>query len=145
MRFTPKSEEEVSNLLPEGTYKFIIEDATDKVSKSGNEMIELKLRIQSPQEKIVFDYLLEVMPYKLRHFCEATGLMHKYESATLMAADCMGKSGECLLIIDDKNISYPAKNAVKDYVKKSKKGLGAPKSEEKAPALDLEFNDDIPF
>lgn len=149
MRFTPKTEEEVANIIPEGRYKFIVEEAADKVSKSGNEMIELKLRIHGPREKIVFDYLLEVMDYKLRHFCDAADLLHKYDNSSLMATDCIGKSGECLIVIDDKNISYPPKNAVKDYIKKSAKakgaGIGAPKTEDRAAQPEEFFNDDLPF
>ena len=70
MNFTPKSEKELSeeNLFPAGIYPFEILEATDKTSKKGNDMIELKLRVfHGERHQIVNDYLLESIGYKLRH------------------------------------------------------------------------------
>ncbi len=87
MRFQPKTEEEILafNLLPDGSYKFMVMGAHNKVSKTGNDMIELKLSISYENaHHIIFDYLLEAMLFKLRHFAEATGLLDKYEAGEVM-------------------------------------------------------------
>jgi len=121
MKFTPKSEKEIAEekLLPEGTYPFEISKGEDKVSKSGNEMIELLVRVFKPDGNflLVSDYLLESMAYKLRHAAEACGLLHEYESGTLLGSNFIGKTGELKLGIQkDKNGTYPDKNVVKDYI-----------------------------
>jgi len=40
MRFQPKTEAEVLNLLPAGEYDFLVKDAEDKTSQAGNDMIK---------------------------------------------------------------------------------------------------------
>lgn len=152
MKFTPKTEEEVSNLLPEGEYMLVVTEAEDRVSKSGAEMIYLKLETvdEDPFSKIIFDYLLEAMAYKLRHFCEATGLLPKYDEGSLVAADCIGRKVLAKVFIDSKDPAYAPKNAIRDYViDKTKRaeasgkppGIGAPKD----AGTEEFFNDDIPF
>ena len=46
--------------LPEGIYDFVVADASDKQSQSGNDMIELQLIIKGPdgQESKVYDNLV---------------------------------------------------------------------------------------
>ena len=128
MIFKPKSEAEVNafEIFPAGEYDFDIIKASDEVSSKGNEMIKLELDIyaQNGNKTRVFDYLLENVAYKLKHFCDCTGLVKEYEEGVLNAAMCKGKSGKCLLIIQkDKTGEYPDKNAVKDYCKKEKSGM----------------------
>lgn len=117
MRFTPKTEVELQEegLLAEDKYHFEIVDAKDKVSKSGNEMIELKLKIVGTQ-KIIFDYLLESMGFKLKHFADSANLGNKYQDGSLMANDCIGKQGWVHIVISPAKDGYPAKNTVKDYI-----------------------------
>lgn len=154
------SEDELSSsqLLEPGTYPFEVMGASEEISKAGNQMIKLKINVFGPdgQNAHVFDYLMEKMAFKLRHFCEATGLLAKYEAGTLSELDCEGKSGFVKIKIDPANGQYSAKNSVADYVKPD----GAPAgSQEVAPrklkpeefakkhGVDLknELNDDIPF
>ena len=46
-------------ILEPGDYDFVVNDAVEKNSKSGNPMIELKLMVGThPNEKGVFDYLV---------------------------------------------------------------------------------------
>ena len=122
MKFTPKSEKEINeaNLLPDKTKaSFEVLAAEDQVSGKGNDMIKLKVAIflNGEQKTILFDYLLEAMAFKLRHFCQNTGLIEKYETGELTAADCMGKIGGCLIGIQkDKTGAYPDKNVIKDYI-----------------------------
>lgn len=121
MKFTPKSEKQIAEegLLPEGTYGFEVAKAEDKVSKSGNDMIEVNLRVFNTDGSFVFvrDYLMEKISYKLRHFAEAAGLLEKYESGEFTASDCEGRTGNVKIIIKkDTTGQYPDKNEVRDYV-----------------------------
>lgn len=122
MHFKPKTEKELleMNLWTAGVYNFQIATATDEVSKSGNEMIKLGLNVFNSEGtscKVVYDYLLEAIPHKIRHLCEACGLLEKYEMGMLFAQDLIDKTGHLELIIQkDKSGKYADKNAVKDYV-----------------------------
>lgn len=135
--------------------------AADKISKTGNEMIELKLNVFGEnQEAHVFDYLLEKMAFKLRHFAEATGLIGEYERGELEALSCLNKMGYAKIGIDKGNGNFPPKNTVVDYLKPetptTKNGLlealkptvpnpapSMPTS--KVPSDGAPFDEDIPF
>jgi len=148
MRFTPKSESEIqrSNLIDAGVYNFQVIAAKDTVSKNGNEMIELQLNVwdMNGREHFIYDYLLEAMSFKLRHFAESTGLLGRYEAGELVANDCIGKSGNVEISIqagrpNPNGGTYPDKNSVKDYIVKSE-------SDKPICIDDIPFNDDsIPF
>ena len=157
MRFDPKSEREIAeaNLLPPGEYDFEITDAFESVSKSsGKDMITLKIKVFAEDGSSVFvsDYLLESVAYKLRHACEAVGLLDAYESGELDANDFKNQAGRLKLRIDkDKTGQYPDKNGVQDYVK-----VAAPSTtpRQPAPRRQLEhahsssrpdLDDEIPF
>lgn len=121
MRFTPKSEEEVikGGLLAKGNYQFEVRQAVEKKSKAGNQMMELVLCLwdKEGREYSIYDYLMDNVAYKVRHFCYATGLQDKYEAGTLHDIDCVGKSGECKIFVrEDKSGQYPPRNAVADYL-----------------------------
>jgi hypothetical protein len=138
LSFTPKSEKDLktSQLAPEGTYDFDVLESRDRLSKSGNAMIEVKLGIYTGERIThhVYDYLLPQMEAKLRHFCDSAGLLTKYESASLEAADCKGRSGKCR-IVQTQDAGYDPKNTVKDYVCRKAKPLEADGGEP----------DDVPF
>lgn len=124
MKFTPKTEKEIAeeNLWQPGEYSFEVLEAADKTSKSGNEMIELKLKVYADDGGYIFlnDYLLESMAYKLRHAADACGILEQYNAGSLVAADFAGKAGRVKLVIQkSKDPQYSDKNAVKDYVKSS--------------------------
>jgi len=141
VNFQPKDESELKNLLPEAIYNFEVLEASDGVSQKGNDMIKLRVGILSDDyEKVVssiFDYLLESVAYKLRHFCDAAGLLAKYQAGTLTADDCVGRTGKCKVAIEkDKAGQYADKNIIKDYVCRPAKALqGAAET----------AKDDLPF
>lgn len=127
MNFQPKTEEELQAeaVMPGGEYDFEVIEAADTISKrSGNDMITAKLKVFAPDGsfRTVTDYLMEKMAWKLRHFCEATGLMDKYDAGTLAARNCEGRAGRVILQVDperkseDGTKTYSPKNSVKDYV-----------------------------
>lgn len=124
MNFKPKSDDELNtfDLFPTGEYDFDVIKAIDDTSKAGNDMIKLELDVYATNGKRtrVFDYLLESLSYKLKHFCEATGLAKEYESGDLSAEMCKNRAGRCVLGIQkDKSGEYPDKNFVKDYCKQT--------------------------
>lgn len=130
MKFTPMSAEEIAlaGLLEPGIYPFEVMAASEELSKNGNEMIKLKLAVfgTDGQQVHVFDYLLEKLAYKIRHFCEHTGMLDKYEKGTLSELDCEGKAGYVQIVIDPANGVYMPKNSVKDYVKSPDKATPQP-------------------
>jgi hypothetical protein len=132
------------DLIPKGIYKFEILNAEDTISKSGNDMIKLQIKIwlEDGRERIVFDYLLEALEYKLGHFADVVGLMDQYNSKTLNSYDCIGKCGSVKIGIQvDKSGQYPDKNIVVDYITTPVGSLMKPLPDVK----DNFLNDSIPF
>lgn len=160
MNFVAKSEEELKAelVMPEGEYDFEVIEAADAVSKKGNDMIVVKLKVFAPDGgfRLVTDYLMAKMAFKLRHFCETTGMMDRYEAGGLMARHCEGRSGRVLLQVeperksDDGAKTYPPKNSVGDYAKAPASGEAASGKYRKASvptpggANDME-DEEIPF
>lgn len=127
MKFVPKTDKEIAeaNLWPAANYSFEIIESADQVSKSGNDMIKLKLKVFNDDGSFILldDYLLESMAFKLKHAAQVCGL--DYEGGQLAAMDFHGKCGTLKLKIqkgkkkDDGSDEYYAdKNAVGDYVVK---------------------------
>jgi len=143
MKFSPKSEKEIAeaNLIPVGTYPFEVMEADSKLSKAGNEMIELQLRIFMPdgRERSVMDWLMEKVAYKLFHFCTYSGLAVEYGNGTLKSTDCVGKTGYCTIAIqEDKTGQYQPRNSVKDYVRPVTNAPGAMAPKPAAPSEHME-------
>ncbi len=149
MRFTPKTEDDLKreSLLDAGTYDFEVTKSEDAVSKSsGKEMIALTLRLFSDRgERTVRDWLMPSMGFKLRHFAETTGLLAKYEAGTMVANDCLGRTGKVILVIKDSE-QYGPQNNVKDYEKKKAElePVMTPVPKPKLPAATIS-DDTIPF
>lgn len=146
MKFNPLSKQEIQELgvIPPGEYDYQVIEAENAVSKSGNEMIKLKLRIWMPNgsERVLMDYLMEAMAFKLSNFCEYNGIYDLYQSGELTADDCLGKSGK-LFIRNDKSDQYGLQHKVANY-------LAPPASEisNKIPtktAKDDFIDDSLPF
>lgn len=142
----PLSKEESKNgdVIPEGVYSFTVADAAEAVSKAGNDMIKVKLKLFMPDgsERIKIDYVMEAMKYKMAHFFDCLGLWDDYQSGAVDADDCIGKSGQVKIIVKD------GQSDVKDYIlddtqqaaKQERKA-----SEAKKTAKADGFNDDVPF
>jgi hypothetical protein len=148
MRFVPKSETEVANLIAPGICDFEVLDAEDTVSKKGNDMAVLKIRVSAPngQEKIITDYLVAIdsVAYKIRHFASATGLMDAYDSGTMTAEQMKGQCGQCKVGVKvDESGQYPDKNIIQDYVKSNTDKKAKPPAATTKPKDDMD--DDIPF
>ena len=120
MNFTPNHEENETiseEMFPKDEYDFKVVYAKEKKSKSGNDMIEIIVSVYDKGKIIrVYDYLLEAMAFKLKHFCETTGLETAYTEGTLTAKMCVGKTGRCKLEIQS-SPGFPDKNIIEDYCK----------------------------
>ena len=149
MKFTPKTEDELAaaGLFPKGEYDFEVVDASEFVSKAGNEMIALKLNVvdQFDDKTTVFDYLVstEKALFKIHQFAGATGLMEQYKNGGLTAHDCIGKTGRCKIVIT-KSEGYADKNSVAEYVKATA-ASAPPAKRQPAMAGAGDIDDEIPF
>lgn len=149
MNFSPKTAEELqlAELIPEGEYDFKVLSAEDAVSKKGNDMLKLKLAVYVGQREYhVFDYLLEAMAFKLRHFCESTGLMHQYEDGTLSANNVDGAAGIVVIELEKpkEGSKYGPKNVVSDYISRDGVKIESEPAKTKSSQEPLD-GDDIPF
>lgn len=132
MRFTPKSEQQIQEerfpVLPPGKYHFEVIDAKDEVSKKGNPMIVLQLKIlDSSLSPVAYlkDYLMESIAYKLRHAAYVAGLGDRYESGDLEADAFKSKAGLVNIGIQkDKTGQYPDKNSILDYIQEEQDHSG---------------------
>jgi len=149
MNFTPKTEEEIGfQLLPADVYSFVVSSAEERVSKAGNEMIALVLRMSDGKggSATLRDYLLEKVEHKLRHFCVGTNLESVYLAGKLSAIACVGQEGYARIETEENEGNDGrvfTKNIVKDYIKKDewpKAGAGV-----SVPAVEEEEIEDIPF
>lgn len=157
MKITPRSAQEIAEmgLLPKGEYDFEVQHAADAVSgpqskSPGTEMIKLNLAVftDSGRKQFVRDLLHPAMEVKLRHFCEAVGLLDQYNDGSLIADHCFGRSGRVKIkITEDKDGNYPPKNEVADYVVNKEARPKRDKLPPKPPVdADLDtVEDDIPF
>jgi hypothetical protein len=144
MKFKSKTEKEINegNLIPKGIYPFEVIDATNSVSKKGNDMIEATLRIFQPDGKTrqLTVYLMEAMPAQLFHFCTYCGLAAEYGNGTLDASQCEGKTGYVDIgIKEDKTGQYPPQNNVRDFVRPPALKPGT------APHPAASQDEDVPF
>jgi hypothetical protein len=123
LSFEPKSENELITLLSPGIGSYEVYHAEAKISKNGNPMIELILRVWDDKGNTgqIYDYLIlnehKFSLRKIRHFCYASGIGELYEKGALNANDCINRYGKLKIIIqEDKLGKYPDKNSVDDYV-----------------------------
>jgi hypothetical protein len=144
--FQPKSEEEVLNLLKPSTYDFLIKQAENAVSKKGNSMIKLTVVVYDEQarERYITDYLMEAMLYKVKHFCDATGLEEKYQQGKFDAMDCINRTGKCKVRIEESD-GYAPKNSIQDYLKSEKNNAPVNRPHLAQVAKDPVFDNDVPF
>jgi hypothetical protein len=121
MQTNPRDERDIRNdmLLPPGEYDFEVAKATEKVSKSGNDMIELQLRIFTEgSPRLLKDWLVSgtsMGDLKINRFCHATGLQDAYFADELTGFSCEGATGRVKLTITSSE-QYGDQNGVRDYI-----------------------------
>jgi len=149
MRFEPKTDQELAEakLLPKGEYDYEVSAAFEKVSKSGNDMIEMKVVLYVGESTRTFtDYLLDAMPEKLKHFCQAHGLTAQYERGELTADDCEGRMGKCKVDTQKGKNGYSDKSQIVDYCPTDSTGRSASAPQRATqPVAAAVSDDDVPF
>ena len=150
MKFAPKSSEELAldGLFPAGKYPFEVIKSEDAVSKSGNEMVKLSLKVYGQGERVttVFEYLMASNQQRLSQFCTFTGLAAKYEAGELEASDCEGRQGWVCVKIQPAKDGYDPRNVVNYYCPKPEGTVaGAPAGRLAATPSGLDDDQEIPF
>jgi hypothetical protein len=127
--------EERFNLLKEGEYEAVIASSKDKVSSSGNPMMDLTLQVfdENGRTREVRDFLVftKTMMWKVIHFADSAGLLKTYEAGKLCSESAMGNHVRVKITIEQGGLipedklkgkafgsKYPDKNKIDDYVKK---------------------------
>ena len=91
--------------VPAGDYTVEVLNAEESVSKNGNDMIELKLRVH-PEGSVLFDSLVFTPKafWKIDAFRAATGeSVVADEEVTLEPDDLIGRTGRVRLIVEEYN------------------------------------------
>jgi len=154
MRFQSKTDEQLNDeaMLPEGEYDFTVDKAEERVSKKAKEqgatepdMIQVDLTIFSPRgDRKIRDWVMEKLPWKLKHFAYAIGLGKEYEAGDLQPTSIVGRSGKLFLKKGKPNGDFAARNEVKDYVVPgSAPQAAAPNATQVPPAASTD--DEPPF
>lgn len=158
--FIPLSEEDLNRteLVEDGVYDFEVIKSTRKVSRGGNPMAELNLKVwgKDGKEYFMFDYLVfssvNLNIRKVKHFCDAVGLQNEYKIGQL-PEELIGFSGKAHIIFKEGDLipedklkgkpvgsKYPDKNIVEDYIAHEIKPSTLQPIKENSI-----INDDIPF
>lgn len=147
-----KAEENSYTPWVEGQYEFLINQATEKKSSKGNDMIELELTIYKGQgTRKIRSWLvfMDSMQWSVRHFYESIGKIAEYDSGIIDAQKLIGSRGVCFLKIDEyeKDGEVKLTNKVDGWVKPenviSNKASG---SNQKDISKSVEIEEDsIPF
>lgn len=114
MKFTPIDEAQAAKelLLPAGEYPFIVSSAEEQMSKAGNPMLKIKLTVKG---RLITDFLLESMKFKLIHFARSVNMVKEYEAGELTSGAVCLRKGILKLDIEEQ-LGYQPKNVVKDYL-----------------------------
>jgi hypothetical protein len=140
--FDPKKAEDKKFIcLPKGEYEVEINEVVQKVSKAGNDMLELTLTAYAEDGSKVrlFDYIVNDSGlWKLKALCKAVGIEF---DGTLEEQLLVGKRMKAKIDLRKSTDKYPEKNQVAEYlysgVQKVEQKLGTVK-----PVV---ADDDIPF
>ena len=93
--------------VDDGDYPFAIINATETLSKAGNEMINLEIQVDVGAEKpmTVYDRLVFTTKalFRIKDFCDGVGLGEQWEGGMLDAEDCLGIEGTAHLVLGLEN------------------------------------------
>lgn len=152
MRFDTTVEELGAYLLTPGEATFLVEDAVDDESKKDKtEQIKMNVLLTDAHGKSTKQYVYLSPKYIvfIKDFCEAAGISEVFEEGSLIAAQCVGKSGRCVIAVEKGKQKpnsfefYSDKMAIKKFISRNAKvsASNVPAAHTEAPFLD----DDVPF
>jgi hypothetical protein len=114
----PEYTTSVQQVLPEGDYEFVVDDAGEKESSKGNPMIELQLLVEHDGAQVrVFDNLVFVESafWKIDLFRFSTGdELVEGQTVNFEAEDCIGRRGKCHLYVE--TYEGRTRNKVESYL-----------------------------
>jgi hypothetical protein len=119
LKYTGKETEQPEyKILDAGDYNFVVDDAEERNSKSGNAMIALKLKVgEAPNDRNVYDYLVfdGKSEWKLGTFLHSIG-RHPGVGVEMEIDpnDLVGRSGRAKIKVDLYNGNKS--NKVQDYL-----------------------------
>ena len=158
MRYNPNDLVEYEP-VEEGDYEFVVMNAEETTSQSGNEMIALALQVHVNGRKepiTVLDYLVNTPQslWVLKDFCNAVSPRIDFDAGQLQAANCIGLTGTAHLVLGEENSKGKRYMEVERYiVPEENSGPSstdeATRTEETAltanPSSQPPEQDDIPF
>ncbi len=93
--------------LPDGEYEAVVTQARECVSRAGNDMIWLKLLVDTAEhgKRVLHAHLLPLQQclWKVMQFCDATGLSDTFDKGQLSSQDCQGLLVRVRVSNDDPN------------------------------------------
>lgn len=119
MQFTPKSKDELRPTLPDGEYSATVIKAEDTVSKRGNDMIAITLRVYGDDVNVLGnDWLIPSSQgmWKVFDFCDAAGLMERYNAGDLTAQDCLN-ANVLVKVETEEQEAYGPQLRIRGYLK----------------------------
>lgn len=159
--YTPRSEEELLELAPEGIYHFTVIASEERQSKtSGIQMacLVIKFTDHSGRTHEIKDYLsyMPKMDWKIKHLCDTCGKQDRWGSGVFNAENSVLEGWEGTVKVGVDKTGERPQNKVKDYVSGSAdkaaasvitqtNSLGQPVNLTITPANNVEKDDDLPF
>lgn len=103
--------------LKPGRADFQIVAATECLSKNGNNMLKLQVRVWDceGEEGTIFDYITSNAQWKIKQLLEAVGQGEQYETGEINSHSLENKSGKCVLLIN-KDPKYGNQPKIKFYI-----------------------------
>jgi len=148
MQFTPVSEEDLDKMNPTFEYgkcDFQIKEAKTAVSKAGNDMLVLDLKLwdKNGASRYAKSWLVftDKMMWKVKNFCASIEKPEWYEKGDIPEEELTDMSGQCMTAgeeYENKDGNKRMRANVEDFVPYSKEA-----KEEKKD--DKFFDDDIAF
>lgn len=138
LKFTPQTDEEIYNLLPDGEYDGVVVKSEFHVGQTGKHSIKLTISTYNKNglEKLLFCYLTPNFQKILKHFCRHTDNMDKFDSGSLLPESCDNKNVRMKVIVKD-DPKFGSKNEISDFI-----ALSAKSPEKNDVPF---FNDEVPF
>lgn len=130
MKFTPKTPEQIAKekLLPKAEYDVECVEGDDGVSKAGNDMFVLTLKVHGERVMTIKDYIVVTAEDKVNNACYAFGIQDKYHTGEVHGGDFYGRWGRAVVDIQPGKDGFGPKNVVKKYVVKKTDKAAATKA-----------------
>ena len=153
MKFNVLSDAELAKkrcVIVEGEADFTIERVEEKVSKRGNDMFEIQLKVwdKNGTDGSVRDYIVSTAEWKIHQLCDAINEPSLYKSGEIKPDLLEGKSGRCAIILDKTDRGeYPKVKMYLSYVDPMKRieTMIKKPDENKASLPNFDEDGDIPF